>query len=86
MSVYNSSLTCIIIFLSLFYADSVVYADSIPSQHESVQGIETYEESNTLLQEEYNERESMPPSYYEFYPDSDELDIFDDEDEASYCS
>jgi hypothetical protein len=86
VSAFFSSIVCIVVSISLLYADTIIYADSTSVQHESDQGTENYEEGSKSLHEENNDGKPIPPSYYELYPESDEFDIFDDEDEASYCS
>lgn len=86
MNAFFSLIACIVVSISVLYTDTIIHADSTPVANESEAGPGKYDESIKSLQEEHNERESIPPSLYELYPDSDELDPFDDEEEASYCS
>ncbi len=85
-----SYLVCIISAVSFFTTDIAVYADSAAVLYEtdiseSSQAGQS-QENHESLEEQNDTGESILPSIYKLYPGSEEFDIFDDEDEASYCS
>ncbi|MEE9524061.1 MAG: hypothetical protein V3V59_04830 [Thermodesulfovibrionales bacterium] len=89
MGALFSLFLCIISAVS-FLATDIAFSEDTGTNHQTDEigssQVEKYKEGIESLEEQNDAGESIPPSIYKLYPESEEFDVFDDEEEASYCS